>query len=52
MLLAVSVGSAIVNFRRNPSSADIRRHLPLKGRFLGVPKDEYTTSTTQLPTTN
>ena len=29
MLLAVSLGSAIVNFRRNPSSADIRRHLPL-----------------------
>ena len=38
MLLAVSVGSAIVNFRRNPSSADIRRYLPLGGRSLGAPK--------------
>ena len=49
---SVPVGSSIVNFRRNPSSADNRRHLPLGGRFLGAPKDEWTTATTQLSTIN
>ena len=34
---AVSVGSPIVNPRRNPSSADIRRHLPL-GEGFWVPQ--------------
>ena len=50
--MAVSVGFSTSNFLRNPSSADIRRHLPLKGRFLGAPKDERTTATAKLPTTN
>ena len=46
---AVSVGSSTVNPRRNPSSADVRRHLPLGGRFLGAPKDERTATRTFMP---
>ena len=44
MLLAVSVGSSIHKILRNPSSADIRRHLPLWEGFW-VPQKTY-----ELPT--